>query len=205
MAREHSRKVVSISLFKQRGSLTKDSNLPVTDGVCKQHTVHNGSFPALRALQHTRARIPKFLALLKTELQAQAIKVHLSQKKCTTRTPLHSGTTLDTQATVSDYNNPSAHSRFRSMFGDFDERASLTEERSEVTLCAFAVWLRNVRIQTILPQKLVRKGGPKEVAQCNGELVRPPKATETLETASSRLRGKPWCVFCAGRSGNNPV
>ena len=69
--------------------------------------------------------------------------------------PLHSGTTLDTQATVYDYKNPSAHSRF---FGDFDERASLTEERSEVTLCAFAVWLRNARKQYCHKNSCTRAG-----------------------------------------------
>ena len=53
---------------------------------------------------------------------------------------LHSDTTLDTQATVSDDNNPSAHSRFRSMFGDIAERASVAgsvlhqQERGEVGL-----------------------------------------------------------------------
>ena len=73
---------------------------------------------------------------------------------------LRSDTSLDideTQARVSDCNNPSAHSRLRSMFGNFAERASPTdydpnEQFEDLTSQNFASILECAQFHPLLLQ-----------------------------------------------------
>ena len=141
-----------------RGELaTKDRILPVTDGCCKHCTVHNVTFPAFA---HSSTREHEFPCLAQDQSK-QGSSLCLNKVICS-HSDLHTSpcmdtfiyytdtvntdTTLDiddTQATASDCNNPSEHSRFRSMFGFFAERASLTRrpwsQKNHVTTIGCAV------------------------------------------------------------------
>ena len=81
---------------------------------------------------------------------------------------VHPDTTLDihdTQATVSDCNKPSAHSRLSGMFGHFAERASPTEGGWQLRhlLC---MWLEEGVQGRLEVRDLVRLRGSRNVQEC---------------------------------------
>ena len=101
--------------FNLRGSATEDGSLPVNDGGCKQKAVHNGTRPTFaRSRLKTEASKVSLCSVKSHSQSLRFASIACVDTLMRYTDTLNTDTTLDiddTQATVSDCNNPSAHAR----------------------------------------------------------------------------------------------